>query len=189
MARALLPLLAVVWIDSAAGCVGMAAAPGAVESRSVPAHEHALHVGHAHDAAPHGGGGEPPAATNAGEAPSARGDAARGGADPADAHAAVVQADSQPVHEHGECPHCPDRALTKDDDGAPPHVACDTAEAATADARSKPYKSWETTLAPPPLARFAPAAAPPGADLRICAHPPPVIGGPRLNVQHCVFLL
>lgn len=169
VASAILPLLAVAWLDKAAACVGMM--PG----DAAPEHSRPTVGPHDHPAL-HG------SADSLGGARHAHGRASVD--DAAGAHAKA--ADTGPLHEHGSCPHCP----TSPASGglAPDHVACSVSDgtvAATASTAASP----DSKASLPPVAWTAPPEVVPAAVIRraaVQAAAPPLR---PLTLRYCVLLL
>jgi hypothetical protein len=184
VAHAMLPLLVLAWLNAAAGpCIGMAATFDGAESRSNSTPEHGAHADAEHGAdagfergahVEHDGGGH--SVEHHGAGPSTAAEAMHGG--------------SVPAHDHADCPHCPQGEPAERDGPSAAHVSCDTADAATADARYNAHAKWELKHSLAPTAQLT---AVPAAPLRQAPHrspiPPATGGGPSLSLRYCVFLL
>jgi hypothetical protein len=94
-----------------------------------------------------------------------------------------------PMHDHGDCPHCP-APLGEQRGASPAHVACDAVQSAADTARSAaPAKGdLKHTLAPLAWLVSLPAA-PPKHALEPAAQSPPASPRLPLNLRYCVFLI
>jgi hypothetical protein len=167
MTSVLLPLLAVAWLNAAASpCAGMASELAVIESGEQSGAHHG-HPGAEH----HTSGASDHEHFEAAD------------------HSARSHGHSTPMHDHGDCPHCPATAAEQLG-STPQHVVCDTAQSAADKARSGAVAAWDLKHALPMLARLVPeTAAPPGRLLRAVAQAPPASPRLPLNVRYCVFLI
>jgi hypothetical protein len=165
VAWAMLPLLAVAWLNGAAACVGMSAGDGFARTErgfdaGEPVREH-VDAAHGHHAdAAHGHRGSV-----------------------ADEHSHHVP--SSAPHDHADCPHCPPSGM-----GAElglDHAVCGVAGGA---ATTQPAAKAEAKPLLTPMAWVAPVGATAPTCTRAAAAPPLAAIYPRaLNLRYCVFLL
>lgn len=180
VAGAVLPLLAVAWLDGAAlACIGMArdGAAAAEHSRAAVGG----HVGDHH--------GAPRTASSASHDEQAATHTQHEHHAGGDAVADALPPDPTATHDHGDCPHCP---VTPQGSHGPAaaHVACDVADGTGDQTRSGTAAAWDAKHSLPLPTRLPPMPAAPATDpLRAVAQAPPAWPGFSLNVRYCVFVI
>lgn len=205
VAWAMLPLLAIAWLEGAAACVAMPfdhLAPGSASGHAdhepaaaADSHGHADHEAaaavHAHRHADHepaaaahlrGHGGHEPA-----NAVHSHGHADHASPEAAQPEPATVQRGLAALEAHADCPYCPP---TPDPDGVDSHAACGASAGDALALAASPGSPWGGKPLLLPSSWISPilSARPPRpSPLRGTDAPPPP--SRSLSVRNCVLLL